>query len=89
MPNGAKKNGQKKSRRKFLKHAVIGVGALALPGAPQKLKAQEPGRSHISPDLETLQTSIDYPRVFTDSQRKMIAFPLGGVGAGSISLGGR
>jgi uncharacterized protein (DUF608 family) len=31
----------------------------------------------------------DYPRVFTGDHLKMIAFPLGGVGAGSISLGGR
>ena len=31
----------------------------------------------------------DYPRAFTGDHLKMIAFPLGGVGAGSISLGGR
>ncbi|HEX4810112.1 MAG TPA: GH116 family glycosyl-hydrolase [Bryobacteraceae bacterium] len=31
----------------------------------------------------------DYPRVYSGGQLKMIAFPLGGVGAGSISLGGR
>jgi non-lysosomal glucosylceramidase len=32
---------------------------------------------------------IEYPRKFTGRQLAMIAFPLGGVGAGSISLGGR
>ena len=32
---------------------------------------------------------IAYPRVFSGRQTKMIAFPLGGVGAGSLSLGGR
>src|ERR1700689_4795178 len=32
---------------------------------------------------------IDYPRVYSGDHLKMIAFPLGGVGAGSISLGGR
>jgi non-lysosomal glucosylceramidase len=89
VPNGAKKNGQKKSRRKFLKHAVIGAGALALPGASQKLRAKVPGRAQTSPDIENLQTSIEYPRLFMGPQRKMLAFPLGGVGAGSISLGGR
>src|SRR5579863_1223186 len=31
----------------------------------------------------------DYPRVYSGDQLKMIAFPLGGVGAGSLSLGGR
>ncbi len=30
-----------------------------------------------------------YPRIFTGRQLQMLAFPLGGVGAGSISLGGR
>ena len=33
--------------------------------------------------------AIDYPRVFRGDRRRMLAFPLGGVGAGSISLGGR
>lgn len=32
---------------------------------------------------------LAYPRVFTGRQLQMLAFPLGGVGAGSISLGGR
>ena len=31
----------------------------------------------------------DYPRVYSGEHLKMIAFPLGGVGAGSLSLGGR
>jgi non-lysosomal glucosylceramidase len=30
-----------------------------------------------------------YPRTFTGPQLAMISFPLGGVGAGSIGLGGR
>ena len=30
-----------------------------------------------------------YPRIYSGQQLKMIAFPLGGVGAGSLSLGGR
>src|SRR5216683_1816798 len=33
--------------------------------------------------------AIQYPRVFTGRQLAQIAFPLGGVAAGSISLGGR
>ena len=32
---------------------------------------------------------VSYPRRFTGRQLKMIAFPLGGVAAGSLSLGGR
>ena len=34
-------------------------------------------------------SDIRYPRVFTGRQLSQIAFPLGGVGAGSLSLGGR
>jgi non-lysosomal glucosylceramidase len=34
-------------------------------------------------------TKIAYPRVFEDASLSRIAFPLGGVGAGCISLGGR
>ncbi len=33
--------------------------------------------------------SVSYPRVFTGKHLPMLAFPLGGIGAGSISLGGR
>ncbi|HEX6465263.1 MAG TPA: GH116 family glycosyl-hydrolase, partial [Vicinamibacterales bacterium] len=40
-------------------------------------------------DEASLATTIAYPRVFTGRQLAMIAFPLGGLGAGSISLGGR
>jgi uncharacterized protein (DUF608 family) len=32
---------------------------------------------------------VAFPRVFTGAHLKMLAFPLGGVGAGSIALGGR
>ena len=31
----------------------------------------------------------EFPRVFTGRQLRMIGYPLGGVGAGSVSLGGR
>jgi uncharacterized protein (DUF608 family) len=33
--------------------------------------------------------ATEYPRVYSGQHLKMIAFPLGGVGAGSLSLGGR
>ena len=33
--------------------------------------------------------SASFPRIFTGRQLKMLAFPLGGVAAGSVSLGGR
>jgi non-lysosomal glucosylceramidase len=63
-------------RRTFFQQAAAAVGA-----------------SQISIAQTCAQTGsaadADYPRVFSGGQLKMIAFPLGGVGAGSISLGGR
>ena len=40
-------------------------------------------------DESTSRPALGYPRISTGPQLKMIAFPLGGIGAGSLSLGGR
>src|SRR5579859_5842092 len=63
-------------RRTFLKQAA-GIAA-------QTAVGQNSARQGVAHS-----TSIAYPRSFTGPQLKMIAFPLGGVAAGSISLGGR
>jgi len=65
-------------RRAFLRNAALGIGAAAQEPAPVSTATRSSAHAEIS-----------YPRVFTGPQLKMIAFPLGGVGAGSISLGGR
>src|SRR5262252_8236697 len=65
-------------RRAFLRNAALGIGAVP----------QEPGRGAAAPQ-SSAPPEISYPRVFTGQQLAMIAFPLGGVCAGSISLGGR
>jgi non-lysosomal glucosylceramidase len=71
-------------RRDFFKQAAAAVGATTIP--------------HWSPFAETQDAStrgqhatgkISFPRVFSGAQLKMLAFPLGGVAAGSIALGGR
>src|SRR5579884_775702 len=62
-------------RRDILKTA-------ALAGAPGL--AQD-----IAPDRASSGADIEYPRVFSGAKLARIAFPWGGVGAGSISLGGR
>ena len=89
MSNSIKKNGRKRGRRKFLKTITLGAGALAVPAnaarREESPKASAPSASPAAPTHAT----IDYPRVFTGALRKMLAFPLGGVGAGSIALGGR
>src|SRR6266536_3022025 len=63
-------------RRTFLEQIAL-AGAATQAGAPAQTPSVPP-----SPD-------IAYPRVFTGRHLTAIAFPLGGVCAGSISLGGR
>ncbi len=81
---GKSRNG--KGRRKFLKAVTLGVGTLALPansicaaGAAVPPVPSEDARGEV----------IRYPRVYRGRQRAMIGFPLGGIAAGSINLGGR
>jgi uncharacterized protein (DUF608 family) len=68
-------------RRAFLQQVALGAGMAAQPPGPQ-----HPGPAAAPP---APSTDIAYPRVFRGRQLDMIAFPLGGVAAGSISLGGR
>jgi len=89
-----KRNGSKKNaRRTFLKQVTVG-GALGatLGGFGSAEGTAKAGRARtrqgeIPSDL--LTSRIQFPRVFTGPNLKEIAFPLGGIGTGSISLGGR
>ena len=82
-----RKNGKLK-RRDFLKKVTAG-GALAetlgsLPAAeefPRKPEASKRAEQGAS------ASAITYPRIFTGRNLRMIAFPLGGIGPGSIALG--
>jgi uncharacterized protein (DUF608 family) len=77
-------------RRNFLKQAAGAVGAVgavtqaehwtALAAAQESHGRKEPGRTG---------EDLNYPRQFRGRQLQMISFPLGGVAAGSIGLGGR
>ena len=75
-------------RRRFLQQAATAVGAT---------QASVPGSAHAASNAAADTTrharprtpAIAYPRVFSGAQLRMIAFPLGGVAAGSLSLGGR
>ncbi|MGH9158424.1 MAG: GH116 family glycosyl-hydrolase, partial [Vicinamibacteraceae bacterium] len=84
----------KRGRRTFLQQMTLAAGAAATPdiatGKTQppatQPKGDEPSPTTVpSPDA----AALTYPRVFRGPQLKMLAFPLGGVGAGSVSLGGR
>lgn len=78
----------KSSRRSFLEAA-----ALAATGAPLAKPAPIPEaaapQSHAHSELPVGSGALTYPRIFTGRHLAMIAFPLGGVGAGSLALGGR
>jgi uncharacterized protein (DUF608 family) len=66
-------------RRGFLQTVALG-GSLG---------AQTSKRGAATSSPRDTPPEPGYPRVFTGKQLAMIAFPLGGVAAGSISLGGR
>ena len=78
--------GDDPDRRDFLKSFGV-TGAAALSSevaftAPRESAAQRPGESERT-------APVAYPRTFSGPALKMISFPLGGIGAGSIGLGGR
>jgi len=96
-----KKNG-KLERREFLKKVAAGgalaggareLAAQATPGTARKAgTAQKPGSQPPSLHKEgqgVVAGRITFPRTFSGRNLKMIAFPLGGIGTGTISLGGR
>ncbi|MCZ2157384.1 MAG: non-lysosomal glucosylceramidase [Bryobacterales bacterium] len=72
-------------RRDFLK-------TVALAGTAAEVRAQEAASgagAATAARKAPAAAGMEYPRKFTGRQLAMIAFPLGGVGAGSVALGGR
>ncbi|MGH9378825.1 MAG: GH116 family glycosyl-hydrolase, partial [Terriglobia bacterium] len=90
MPGPSKKNTSKKGRRKFLKTVALGAGAVAVPGGAGSFTYADAAARNMNDGSQGApRAEIEYPRRFTGRQLKMLSFPLGGVGAGSIALGGR
>src|SRR5216683_2071682 len=79
--------GRKTARRSFLQQVALGAGAAAQ--QPGTSTQRDDERTPKTPSSQVQAGGIPFPRVFTGRRLKMIAFPLGGVAAGSISLGGR
>jgi len=85
-----KRNAKKYQRRDFLKHAAVGgmlstaEGISALP-----ISARTFGTLGAGNGPQSSSPPFAYPRLFAGSNLRMIAFPLGGIGTGTISLGGR
>src|ERR1035437_389225 len=88
-----KQNVTKYQRRDFLKKvAATGALAAAPAGLPAVARAARQSAQQMSAGAEVARppaSPISYPRVFTGPHLKMIAFPLGGIGTGTIALGGR
>jgi len=77
-------------RRKFLKTVALAGGMAQAQAGEAQTAAQGESKSPAAPATPApARQPIEYPRVFAGRQLSMIAFPLGGVGAGSVSLGGR
>ena len=76
-------------RRGFLRTiAATGVGAAAVAGAEPQAGANPQPAAGTVPGGDPLE-QVQFPRTFTGRRLSQIAFPLGGIGTGSISLGGR
>jgi uncharacterized protein (DUF608 family) len=75
----------KLDRRNFLKTAAGAMGAALQPDA---WSAESPAQPAPTPATAS-QPDPDFPRPFSGRQLRMISFPLGGVAAGTIGLGGR
>ncbi len=79
----------KTSRRGFLGQAALGgVVSVTEPSTSADESTADEAISKLQ-ELNEGSGALEYPRVFTAEHLSMIAFPLGGVGAGSVSLGGR
>ena len=87
-----KRKGKKYARRDFLKEVAAGgalassLGMPALAGQDTKTGNAGAGAAEKSSHAAS---PIDYPRTFTGRNLKRIGFPLGGIGTGTVSLGGR
>jgi non-lysosomal glucosylceramidase len=72
-------------RRDFFKQAAGAIGATTQISHWSPFAEAETSTPHA----REAAGKISFPRVFTGEQLKMLAFPLGGVGSGSLALGGR
>ena len=84
--------GKKKGipRRDFLKQAAVTLGAATQVGGWPGFSAERgPDAGSRNHQEIAAANGISYPRVFRGSALKMLSFPLGGVAAGSLGLGGR
>src|SRR5579863_1523593 len=73
-------------RRAFLRHAA---GAVTVATQPELWAQSSTLHPPSVPNIDSTPRDVAFPRKFAGRQLRMISFPLGGVAAGSIGLGGR
>lgn len=78
----------KTDRRDFLKSLSL-ASAVGVPPIAPNPERQTAGSKPAGRSSSTATADVSYPRAFTGPALKMISYPLGGIGAGSIGLGGR
>ncbi|HXK61454.1 MAG TPA: GH116 family glycosyl-hydrolase, partial [Acidobacteriota bacterium] len=78
--------GRGQDRREFFRQSLAS-GLMIPAGALKPSEQQVPVGREVG--TEERRARIPFPRVFKGRQLATIAFPLGGIGTGSISLGGR
>jgi len=79
----------KVNRRGFLKQAAGTIGAATQAGRWSSTATAQSAQDREENTPSPANTEVYYPRQFQGRQLRMISFPLGGVAAGSIGLGGR
>lgn len=77
-----------RDRRDFLKSVAM-AGAAALPAESAVREVQAKQERSTPVPAAAAAGEVSYPRTFTGPALAMISFPLGGIGAGSVGLGGR
>lgn len=77
-------------RRGFLQTVALGGAAISGAAAQSTTQPAAPAaHPAAAPSEQPGMAPVTYPRRFSGRRLALIAFPLGGVGAGSIALGGR
>jgi hypothetical protein len=89
-----KKRNEELQRREFMKTVATGGVLLdvgqQLTASDEKAAGKKPEqKTAAQPGSKRNASRITFPRSFTGRNLPMIAFPLGGIGTGTISLGGR
>jgi non-lysosomal glucosylceramidase len=76
-------------RRGFIKAVAAGMTLQSVPDVTGAPISNKPAAAQKHEYASSPGERIRYPRTFSGKQLSLIAFPLGGIGTGSISLGGR